>query len=346
MKNKKSYILLGLLIIFCICGLGLLDGNEPKEPKNVTFAVLPDTQLYSQSMPVIFDAQTQWIAEHAERDSIDFVLHLGDIVNNAFNGEQWENAVSAMGKLEEANVPYVVVTGNHDVDYKGAFIDMKEYYDDMRKEGENFLTYFPREKFQNMETYGGHSDNGYNQYHFVECGDYKILVLALDWLPSDSTLEWTEKILKKYSDMPTIIVKHDFLKPRGEDPEDSEIPLLSGEESEKQWNIFKQYNQIFMIINGHLSTRPDHGVLTNDEGNDVFVSVVDFQSEIRGGNGWMRLLELDFESGAINGNTFSPYVETIPEEKRKEKDVVDLKDQWNEFQQPFDLKARFENIGK
>lgn len=64
-------------------------------------------------------------------------------------------------------------------------------------------------------------------------------------LPSDfvfAVLSDTQQILKKYSKTPTIILKHDFIKPRKGDPT-GEVQIY-GEESQKQWEIFKEYDQI------------------------------------------------------------------------------------------------------
>jgi len=84
--------------------------------------VLPDTQVYSESFPSIFNAQTQWIADNYDTWNIVYVAHVGDIVNNHYSTEEWGNASRAMRILEEAvserfpdGIPYGVVPGNHDL---------------------------------------------------------------------------------------------------------------------------------------------------------------------------------------------------------------------------------------
>lgn len=344
MKQRRRYILSAAVLLICAGILAaVLNLTKEKTPENLTLAVLPDTQLYTEIIPEVFDMQTQWIVDNAEEKNINFVLHVGDIVNKCYDDIQWQNACNSLKILEDAGIPYIVSVGNHDVDYKFNSGNMHTYYDDIRSENEKFLTYFPRERFVDMPTYGGHSENGYNQYHFVECKDYKILVLALDWLPSKTTMEWTEELLKKYSQYPTIIVKHDFIKPRMGETENEELPVLSCEETEGQWDIFKKYNQIFMIVNGHWSGI-DHGVIQNEAGNDVFLSVADFQSDSRGGNGMMQTIKLNFDEGFIEVETFSPYIMQLPEEKRKETDVEQLETPKGMFKQEFDLKERFLTI--
>lgn len=342
-KVKKARIILAGCGVLLLALVGfMLWGKQKFVPENVTFAILPDTQLYAQSMPQIFEAQTRWIAENAEKEGIDFVLHVGDIVNNPFHPQQWESAVAAMDWLDQAQIPYAVATGNHDVDYKAAHVEMDQYYDDMRPAHENFLHYFPREKFETMETYGGHSENGYNQYHFVPCGSGEILVLALDWRPSQQTLAWAETILQKYSDYPTVLLRHDFIRSREVQTEALEPAVLSGDESRKVWDVIKKYDQVFLTVNGHLSV--EHGMLQNDAGHDVLAVMVDFQNEFRGGNGWMSMLKLDFDNDTIAVNSFSPYVMTIPEAERGEKDLAELHDPLYEYQVPFPLTERFQMI--
>ncbi|UUX33889.1 metallophosphoesterase [Fundicoccus culcitae] len=344
-KNSNKYLCIFAILVFFTSQffrVTQITYAETKEwPSDIVLAVLPDTQLYSKYSPEIFESQTSWIAENQASENIDFVLHVGDIVNEAYNISQWESASNVMEILEEAKINYAIVTGNHDVDYSRIGVEDVAYYDDMRNELENYPKYFPVERFASMSTFGGSSPNGYNTYHFIAAEDYQIMVLALDWLPSDETLDWAQDILKQYSKTPTIILKHDFIRPRKND-HSGEVQI-SGEETQKQWEIFKEYNQIFMTLNGHF-TGSDYGTLKNAYGNDVFMTSVDFQGKVRGGNGWMRLMTLDIENSRINGTTFSPYVMSLPLEEREAEDLEYLEDEANQFSFPFDLKTRFEQI--
>jgi hypothetical protein len=77
-----------------------------------TLVLLPDTQVYSQNFPGVFDSQTAWILNNARSRNIRYVFHLGDIVNvNSI--PEWENARRSMGALD-GKVPYALVPGNHD----------------------------------------------------------------------------------------------------------------------------------------------------------------------------------------------------------------------------------------
>lgn len=346
-RFPKFVVLLSCTVIFI---LTLTSSSRPDVAErntisnNFVFAVLPDTQLYSQLRPYIFESQTRWIVDNAETERINFTLHLGDIVNKSFDVAQWEAASKAMSILENADMCYAAVTGNHDVDFARGGVEDDFYYDDMRRvELENFPKYFPVSRFANMETFGGASDNGFNTYHFVKCGETKIMVLALDWLPSDSTMKWAEKLLKENRHTPTMIVKHNFIKPRKNLAGNNGKVKFSNDETKKQWEILKKYDNVFFIINGHHSGS-DYGVLQNNYGNDVFLTSVDFQNKTKGGNGWMRIIEFDFEKNCIKGKTLSPYVMSIPDAERGENDLVYLDDEMNSFSFPFDLTTRFRKL--
>ena len=89
----------------------------PIEDGSWTLVLLPDTQHYAEKYPHIYDAQTQWIADHAKSHNIKYVLHEGDITNNNII-EQWDNALRSMNRLN-GTVPYAIAPGNHDYGPKG-----------------------------------------------------------------------------------------------------------------------------------------------------------------------------------------------------------------------------------
>lgn len=307
-------------------------------PEKFVFVALPDTQLYAQYSPEIFESQTQWIVDNAEKEGIKYVVHLGDIVNKHYDLRQWDRASKAMTILENAGMNYAAVTGNHD-------IDNRVIYDNMRTDIENYPKYFPVSRFAAMSTFGGATENGFNMYHFVQCGDYTIMVLALDWYPSDETLAWAEKVLDENKNCPTIVVKHSLIKPRKTLKDNGGNVRFSTDRCPEHWEILSKHDNVIFTINGH-HTGSDYGILPNEYGNNVFLTCADYQGKTNGGNGWMRILEFDFENGLIKGKTYSPYVDSIPEDERGEKDLVYLEDEMNTYSVSFDLKARFESIGR
>lgn len=91
-----------------------------------TLGILPDTQFYSRhatkdtgdlfnarygSDP--FDTQTAWLADNAGQLNMPFVPHLGDVVDQAYVAAEWPVADAAMQNLENADMPYSILPGNH-----------------------------------------------------------------------------------------------------------------------------------------------------------------------------------------------------------------------------------------
>jgi len=80
-----------------------------------TVVALPDTQFYAASedlLPYAID-QTDWIVDSLDSESIEFVTHEGDMVNNGWSDEQWRRIDGVMSTLDGA-VPYSTLPGNHD----------------------------------------------------------------------------------------------------------------------------------------------------------------------------------------------------------------------------------------
>ena len=79
--------------------------HSPYNLENFTIIVLPDTQYYLESYPWVFDNQTQWIVDNIENMNIIFVTHLGDVVDEWNDLDQWENANRSLSTLD-GNVPF------------------------------------------------------------------------------------------------------------------------------------------------------------------------------------------------------------------------------------------------
>src|SRR5688500_9448184 len=78
-----------------------------------SIVVLPDTQVYAEKYPEIFNSQTQWIRDNAAAQHIAFVHGVGDVVEHASSATEWQRADAAYDKIHGV-VPYSVTIGNHD----------------------------------------------------------------------------------------------------------------------------------------------------------------------------------------------------------------------------------------
>ena len=291
-----------------------------------TLAVLPDTQFYSRYAESQFErpdrygagnnpfaVQTRWLAEHADELHIPFVAHLGDVVDQVNQDGEWRAADAAMRTLDDADLPYSILAGNHDVRNSA-----DDFYDDQYDLAqEPYLRWFGPERAAEQSTFGGTDPTGMNQYHIFEAEGQQFMVLALSWRASDATLAWADRVMAEHPTVPVILTSHEVLniEADGVTPKETEYGL-------RLWNrLIKGNDQIFMTLNGHF-----HGstqlVKTNDAGHAVTEMVMDYQMAYEGGNGYLGLFEFDLTHDTISVQTASPWVVSKPREKLTSYDLA------------------------
>ncbi|WP_231597647.1 LamG-like jellyroll fold domain-containing protein [Bacillus sp. SA1-12] len=302
-----------------------VEGTNKKLPfltdkNNYNFLFVPDTQKYSNHNPEIFTSQMKWIAKNTKKNNIVMNAFVGDIVDS--NSEaQWQNSLESISYLEKKDIPYIMTAGNHDY-----------------ASGDPFLTHYGPQRFADKEYYKGSSPSGYGSYALVEAGSYEYLLLMVDMKNLQKDLEWSKGVLNQHKNIPTIIVSHDIIYPQAENNETTAVESSNGK---LIWNeLVNQHNQVFMTVNGHYFGIT-HRVKQNAAGNDVIQMLVNYQSNYRGGNGWLRLVEFDEEKNKLFFRTYSPFVDEM---SKKEKTYIDfnyLTDNRNQFELDFNFKERF-----
>ncbi len=142
-----------------------------------SFAWMSDTQYYSESWPDTYKTMTKWIADHAQEKKIQYVVHTGDIVDDFDQPDQWAAADASMKTLDDAQIPYGVVAGNHDVNHNEAVYN--EYW-----------KYFGRHRFENNPWYGGDLENNRDHYDLISAKGNDFIILYLGWQIDDQTIQW------------------------------------------------------------------------------------------------------------------------------------------------------------
>ena len=95
-----------------------------------SIVVITDSQFYAENHPEILEAQIDWIvhADQVAKENIIYVVQTGDLKDNQFCDDSPVNVGSAQGRgltewqivddafkdLDDANLPYGVLPGNHD----------------------------------------------------------------------------------------------------------------------------------------------------------------------------------------------------------------------------------------
>lgn len=263
------------------------ENYEINEIENNAFTIvsLPDTQIYSLSFPKVFENITEWIVSNENKWRIEFVTHEGDLVQHHTSETQWKNAKRSMRNLDNF-VPYGFCAGNHDMDSDKSAIKMKQY--------------FPCEYYQKNwgdEYWGSCYQGTKNNYQIISTSRMNILLLHLEYSPSEKVLDWAEKVLENHPDSWSIITTHNYLNLEGE----------KTDAGERIWkNLVTPYPNVHLVLCGH-----NHGEARRQDTVDnriVNQVLSDYQDRPNGGNGWIRLLVFHPSENEINIRTYSPYL--------------------------------------
>lgn len=272
----------------------LVQDEIPANPSDYdyTFVWMSDTQYYSESFPHIYEQQTKWIAEHQDDMKIKYVFHTGDLVNISTDMTQWSRANEYMKVLDDYNVPYGVLAGNHDVDQVST--DYTNYYQNF---GEN--------RFKNQPYYGGSYLNNRGHYDLISVGGNDYIMVYLGWGVTDEGIRWVNDVLKAHPDRKAILSFHEYLLATG-----TRHPL-----GEKLFNeIVVPNKNVMAVLSGHYHEAQTLIDEIDDNGDGapdrkVYQMLADYQAGPEGGQGYMRLLHFDVDQNRVFVNTYSPYLD-------------------------------------
>jgi hypothetical protein len=293
----------GLALLFV--SLFAAIGFAQNQPGDFTVVVLPDTQYYSASYPQIFNSQTQWIAANRDALNIQLVIGVGDVVDGPMQTTQWQNADAAVRYIDGV-VPYVLAIGNHD-------------YDNLNpgaRQATNFNQWFGPSRYAAYPWYGGNFPNGSNEnfYANVNLGGVEYLILALEYIPRQSALDWADGILKANANKPVILVTHSYMYKDNttidqcDTADNTGSTKTNGADGLTMWRVFaSRYPNISTVLSGHVlgvGQRSDIGV----NGNLVNQMLVDYQGWANGGNGYLRTMTFQPALNRVQVQSYSPYL--------------------------------------
>ena len=303
-------------------------GHEPGAADgSYHFVILPDTQYYyGDQGPGNFGkwlAQMNWIRDHAESHNIKYVLHLGDITDQADHSSthltQWGRATSAANGIMD-KVPMSLVTGNHDglENSRNSLFSNPEYFG-------------PGSVYANQPTLIETMDPGKweNSVHRIEIEGRSWLIICLEWGPRDEVIAWADDVLDRFPDDYAILTMHaylfrdssrfdwELLGSQNRDDRQSGNPIgyeaLTGDpeganDGQLIWNkLIRDHSNVKLVLNGHVS-RSGHGrrVSINDDRHFVQQHLVNFQHWTGDGNARMRLMEFNPVDDSVKVKSFSP----------------------------------------
>lgn len=251
-----------------------------------------DTQYYAKSYPQIYNNLYNWIVHEYKDDNFEYMIHTGDIIDNMDSPAEWEIADRNHRKLDENNVPYGVLAGNHDV-ILGTTQDYSKYQE-----------FFGDVRFSDRPWFAGSMDNNRNHYDLVSIGGTDLIILYIGFGTENDpdTVAWANQVLAEHSDKNAIVAMHAYLETDGR---------LSAMSEEFLNNVVVPNENIKMILCGHYhSAKHNFRTIQNEDGTTREVVEVLFnpQSGINGGDGFIRLLTFNPKGNTLRFRTFSPII--------------------------------------
>lgn len=303
--NTKVYTFLFLGLLFVSCS------------QKARIVLLPDTQTYAEKYPEILTSQLEWISKNSSK--IDFVLQQGDLTQNN-NNKEWEIVKNAFSEIDH-KLPYILAVGNHDMGSgPGKFADVRN--------SDLYNQYFKYSEFSAKKNFGGafEKEKLDNAYYLINTGKIKWLILTLEFGPRNEVLDWASKIAAKYPERLIIINTHAYMyddntrigigdkwRPQGYGV-GKETGNRAVNDGEQIWDKLVDKNpNVRFVFSGHiLNSGVGTLVSTNQANLPVYQMLANYQEgvqgSVKGGNGFLRILDLDFKKHTINVKTYSPYL--------------------------------------
>ncbi|MEF2244795.1 S-layer homology domain-containing protein [Paenibacillus sp. IITD108] len=273
--------------------IAALSSSSPVTEDRYDFTIgwMSDTQYYSESYPHIYESIVKWFADNKEKINLKYIVHTGDIVDKEYQEYQWIAADKKMKILEDANIPYGVLAGNHDVGHQNN--DYTKYYE-----------YFGDWRFKDMPTFGGSYKNNRGHYDLVSAGGNDFIIVYMGWGLADEEIEWMNEVVSKYPERKAILALHEYL-------------LVSNNRAPIADKIYEKVvlpnKNVFATLSGHYhdSQLKINEVDDNGDGivdRKVYQILADYQGAAEGGLGFIRLMQFDIENNKLHMKTYSPYL--------------------------------------
>lgn len=295
-------------------------------PRDYTIVLIPDTQYLSQDHPQHFDALSHWIADNKDTRNIELVLHLGDIVNDGDDLEQWEKAAGPLDLLYGLGIPMVTCVGNHDhqgdigdrdTTHYNDYVGLDRYLGSANSGESPRVPWFDGDFLQ--------PDRSDNLYLRVDLGGRPTLVLVLEFFPRKAVMAWADQVIEAHPGHEVTVLTHAYLSNDGVRTRDGDphgpatypgiaTDAMSGQ---RMWDEhLRHHPNIVAVYNGHHITGPNiaHRCDDADPGNRVFQQFANWQKEPEGGEGRIVLHTVAASTGATKRQVYNAARERFEEE--------------------------------
>ena len=270
------------------------DGTTIPENYDFAFAWETDTQYYSEEFFQHYLNMNNWIVDNKDKLNIRYVIHTGDIVDDFDMIYEWENADKAMKILDDANMPYGVLAGNHDI-AAGAM----EY--------ENYQKYFGADRVKDQPTFGEAYKDNIGHYDLLTENGQDFVILYMSWDIYEDEINWMNSVLQKYSDRKAILCFHTYTRVAY----NADGGLMDYYGQLVQDNVVAKNPNVIAVLNGHYHGASYETTVFDDDHDGVYDRTVyqictDYQSGFEGGSGYIKMLYFDLDNNKIYINSYSP----------------------------------------
>ena len=273
------------------------DGNSRPEDYDFAFAWISDTQAYVQRTNYHQNhhmKMCQWIVDNREEWKIEYVMHTGDLVDDPDALYMWEYADEASRIFDDADMPYGVLAGNHDI---YAMIDIRdEYYKN-----------FGEDRFKDKWYYGDSFENNYGHYDLISQNGQDFIIVYMGYDLYEKEINWMNQVLAQHSDRKAILCFHDYTHVY-----ESQEDFLSYYGVLIRNQVVAKNPNVIAVLSGHYSGASYQTARFDDNGDGkldrtVYQICTDYQDLSAGGLQYIKFLYFDLDNDKIYVNSYSPY---------------------------------------
>lgn len=285
-----------------------------------TIAWMSDTQHYSEEFPDHYYAMTEFLTNARARHNLQYIVHTGDLVHNDDREKEWQVADEAQRIID--HIPNGVCAGNHDCDDG---LPCEEYQ-----------RYFGQARYEHKPWYGGSYQNNRGHYDLIDAGNTRYIFVYMSYHPDETAVKWLNAVFKEHRDRVGVLCTHSYFKTDMTRSNDGQMLY-------KQ--VVKKNPNLYMVLCGHRYNQGCVQGWMEDDGDGVpdrlvYEMINNYQAVgEEGGDGYLRLLQMDEAAGLMRVYTYSPVKDDFnffdTPESQHEKYTADPEDEEYELPIPW-----------
>lgn len=243
-----------------------------------------DTQNLHGGHANAFDAMIDWILLSRDELNTVCVLHTGDVVGSRTRNYQLEHARYLLCRIVNADIPLLVINGNHDIGSAEVYGPYKEMIAGLMDDNALYR--------------GGEAG-----YVLVSAGGTDFVIAGIGYGRTDDpeAMQWLYDTYALYPERVGILIQHSYMHDNGS---------LTGAGLDTQ-PVIAGTPSLRLVLCGHLRGAGRRADGFDDDGDGVPERTVNqlmsnYQNRLEGGGGWLRMLTFDPVTRDIAVSTYSP----------------------------------------